>query len=66
MVYWNQLEGNNVFVDGRSRIGELKSPGYNMVMGFRDGASSSSFSLSIASFPTSLPYPSPCITNTEN
>jgi hypothetical protein len=41
MVYWNQLEGNNVFVDGRNRAGELKAPSYNMVMGFRDGASSS-------------------------
>ncbi|TEB24653.1 hypothetical protein FA13DRAFT_1638373 [Coprinellus micaceus] len=39
MVYWNQLEGNNVFVDGRNRAGELKAPSYNMVMGFRDGAS---------------------------
>lgn len=40
MIYWNQLEGNNIQVDGRDAAGDFKSPGYNMKLGFADGASS--------------------------
>ncbi|KAF6758275.1 hypothetical protein DFP72DRAFT_189986 [Ephemerocybe angulata] len=43
MIYWNQKEGNNVVVDGRDRRGDFKSPGYNMGMGFRDGAQNDIF-----------------------
>jgi hypothetical protein len=37
MIYWNQLEGNNIQVDGRDAAGDFKSPGYNMKLGFADG-----------------------------
>lgn len=37
MVFWNQLEGNNVNVDGYDLAGEPKSPTYNAKMGFSDG-----------------------------
>jgi len=37
MVYWNQNERNNIFVDGLDAAGEPKSPGYNMKLGFVDG-----------------------------
>ncbi|KAF5311489.1 hypothetical protein D9611_011608 [Ephemerocybe angulata] len=43
MLYWNQAEGNNVEVEGRDRRGEFRSPGYNMGMGFRDGAQNGIF-----------------------
>ncbi|KAF9524967.1 hypothetical protein CPB83DRAFT_860323 [Crepidotus variabilis] len=38
MVYWHQLDGNNVEVDGFDLAGENKSPGYNSKMGFPNGA----------------------------
>ncbi|KAJ2924699.1 hypothetical protein H1R20_g12389, partial [Candolleomyces eurysporus] len=37
MIYWNQLEGNNIQVDGRDAAGDFKSPGYNEKVGFADG-----------------------------
>lgn len=37
MIFWNQLEGNNVFVEGNQREGKDKSPGYDRKMGFSDG-----------------------------
>ena|SRR6266545_6624585 len=37
MVYWHQLEGNNVVVDGEDLSGQPKSPSYNRKMGFVDG-----------------------------
>ncbi|KAJ2912036.1 hypothetical protein MD484_g8377, partial [Candolleomyces efflorescens] len=43
MVYWNQLEGNNIQVDGRDAAGDFKSPGYNMKLGFADGAQNDIF-----------------------
>ncbi|KDQ07356.1 hypothetical protein BOTBODRAFT_180784 [Botryobasidium botryosum FD-172 SS1] len=38
MVFWQQLEGNNVVLSGNQADGQAKSPGYNMKMGFKDGA----------------------------
>ena len=38
MVYWNQNEGNNVYVTGWDAAGEPKSPGYNWRMGFANGS----------------------------
>ncbi|KXN90938.1 Cell division control protein 15 [Leucoagaricus sp. SymC.cos] len=38
MIYWNQLEGNNIDVSGQDLSGIPKSPGYNMKLGF-DNAS---------------------------
>jgi hypothetical protein len=37
MVYWNQAEGNNIWVDGFDNSGGHKSPGYNGKCGFWDG-----------------------------
>ncbi|KAF9047830.1 hypothetical protein BJ165DRAFT_1124076 [Panaeolus papilionaceus] len=43
MVYWNQLEGNNVVVDGVDSTGSPKSPSYNDKMGFKNGAQTDIF-----------------------
>lgn len=43
MVYWNQLEGNNIQVDGFDQSGGHKSPGYNGKCGFWDGAQNDIF-----------------------
>jgi hypothetical protein len=37
MVFWNQLEGNNVFVSGFDLSGRNRAPSYNNKMGFADG-----------------------------
>jgi hypothetical protein len=37
MVYWHQLEGNNVELSGNDLAGDPKSPSYNRKMGFSDG-----------------------------
>jgi len=37
MVFWNQLEGNNVNVSGLDLARQPKSPSYNMKMGFQAG-----------------------------
>ncbi|KAF8161583.1 hypothetical protein B0H34DRAFT_841179 [Crassisporium funariophilum] len=37
MVYWNQLEGNNVEVSGFDLAGDPKAPTYNVKLGFSDG-----------------------------
>ncbi|KIL67972.1 hypothetical protein M378DRAFT_9212 [Amanita muscaria Koide BX008] len=39
MLYWNQLEGNNIQVDGYDLAGSRKSPAYNQKCGFADGKS---------------------------
>ncbi|KAJ7721746.1 hypothetical protein DFH07DRAFT_1007484 [Mycena maculata] len=38
MIYWNQLDENNIFVERNDLSGEPKSPAYNSVLGFADGA----------------------------
>ncbi|KAF7323432.1 hypothetical protein HMN09_00124100 [Mycena chlorophos] len=43
MVYWNQLEGNNIEVSGYDNAGDPKSPGYNGNCGFADGAQNDIF-----------------------
>ena len=37
MLYWQQLTGNNIKVDGNDLSGEPKSPAYNTKCGFEDG-----------------------------
>ena len=37
MVFWNQLEGNNIEVAGRDLSGAPRSPGYNEKLGFENG-----------------------------
>ncbi|KAF8638893.1 hypothetical protein AX17_001945 [Amanita inopinata Kibby_2008] len=43
MLYWNQLEGNNIHVEGRDIAGLPKSPAYNNNCGFPDGAQNDIF-----------------------
>ncbi|KAJ7914883.1 hypothetical protein B0H13DRAFT_2001499 [Mycena leptocephala] len=38
MIFWNQLEGNNIVVSGNDVYGFPKSPAYNSVLGFDEGA----------------------------
>lgn len=42
MLYWNQQDGNNIWVDGYASNGDHKHPGYNYKCGFSDGASAAS------------------------
>lgn len=37
MIYWQQLDGNNIVVSGTQADGQPKSPGYNMKAGFKNG-----------------------------
>ena len=39
MIFWKQLDGNNVVLEGLQKEGNDKSPGYNWKMGFSDGKS---------------------------
>ncbi|KAF5386713.1 hypothetical protein D9615_002077 [Tricholomella constricta] len=43
MIYWNQLDGNNIKVSGFDRAGMHKSPAYNSKCGFPDGAQNDIF-----------------------
>lgn len=43
MVFWGQLDGDNISVDGQDAAGEPKSPGYNEKCGFKTGAQSDIF-----------------------
>ncbi|KAJ7284688.1 hypothetical protein C8J57DRAFT_699715 [Mycena rebaudengoi] len=43
MIYWNQLEGDNIFVEGNDSRGFPKSPAYNQVLGFQEGAQTDIF-----------------------
>ncbi|KAF8157899.1 hypothetical protein B0H34DRAFT_782604 [Crassisporium funariophilum] len=38
MIYWNQLDGNNIHVTGYDKFGRPKSPGYGLKLGFENGA----------------------------
>ena len=48
MVFYNQLEGNNVHVSGYDLAGQPRSPTYNSKMGFSDGELSQLFSIFVA------------------
>ncbi|KAJ6517256.1 hypothetical protein C8R47DRAFT_1000280 [Mycena vitilis] len=43
MIYWNQLDGSNIFVSGSDSHGAPRSPAYNSVLGFSDGAQTDIF-----------------------
>ncbi|KAJ7685992.1 hypothetical protein B0H17DRAFT_1072809 [Mycena rosella] len=43
MIYWNQLDGSNIVVDGSDAHGDPKSPAYNSVLGFANGAQTDIF-----------------------
>lgn len=38
LIYWNQLEGNNIEVTGADLAGDPRSPAFNAKLGFSDGA----------------------------
>ncbi|KIY71843.1 hypothetical protein CYLTODRAFT_418559 [Cylindrobasidium torrendii FP15055 ss-10] len=54
MVYWHQLDGNNVEVDGFDSAGMNKSPGYNRKMGFDNGRQTDIFDDSATVTTTSI------------
>jgi hypothetical protein len=37
MIFWHQLEGNNIEVEGQDAAGDNKSPAYNEKLGFKTG-----------------------------
>lgn len=39
LLYWNQLEGDNIEVNGTDLAGDPRSPGYNPKVGFSNGMS---------------------------
>ncbi|KAG6909396.1 hypothetical protein DXG01_000697 [Tephrocybe rancida] len=43
MIYWHQLDGNNINVSGQDLSGQPKSPAYNQKAGFPDGAQNDIF-----------------------
>jgi len=43
LIYWNQLDGNNIETSGFDLEGEPKSPAYNTKCGFPDGAQNDIF-----------------------
>ncbi|KIK60325.1 hypothetical protein GYMLUDRAFT_200411 [Collybiopsis luxurians FD-317 M1] len=58
MLYWNQLEGNNIEVEGWDLAGDPKSPAYNAKCGFKNGAQTDIFLEPGSATPTHVP-PSP-------
>jgi len=43
IIAWNQADGNNIHVTGMDNSGSPRSPGYNMKLGFRNGAQTDIF-----------------------
>lgn len=43
MLYWNQQEGNNIWVQGLDKAGAPRSPAYNSKCGFAEGAQNDIF-----------------------
>ncbi|KAF9465322.1 hypothetical protein BDZ94DRAFT_1254262 [Collybia nuda] len=43
LIYWNQLEGNNIEVSGTDLAGDPRSPAYNTKLGFSNGAQTDIF-----------------------
>lgn len=37
MIFWHQLDGNNIETEGLDASGQNKSPGYNEKLGFKSG-----------------------------
>ncbi|KAF8959239.1 hypothetical protein BDZ97DRAFT_1402066 [Flammula alnicola] len=55
MVFWNQLEANNVAVSGNDLSGDAKSPTYNSKMGFTSGAQTDIFQTAGTATSTYIP-----------
>lgn len=59
MIYWNQLEGNNIQVSGLDLSGHPRSPAYNDKLGFANGAQTDIFMKPGTATPTTVkPGPS--------
>ncbi|RDB14866.1 hypothetical protein Hypma_016410 [Hypsizygus marmoreus] len=59
LIYWNQLEGNNIVVSGQDLAGDPRSPAYNTKLGFANGAQTDIFESSGTATQTSIrPGPS--------
>ncbi|CAK5270782.1 unnamed protein product [Mycena citricolor] len=54
MIYWNQLDGNNIEVDGLDLAGQPRSPAYNQVLGFVEGRQTDIFLKDGTASPTSV------------
>ncbi|KDR69809.1 hypothetical protein GALMADRAFT_145206 [Galerina marginata CBS 339.88] len=65
MVFWHQLEGNNVVVSGSDLAGNPKSPTYNLKMGFSNGAQMDIFLDSGPAETTSIDLAAPATTLTS-
>ncbi|KAG5653756.1 hypothetical protein H0H81_010843 [Sphagnurus paluster] len=62
MIYWNQLEGNNIQVSGLDLSGHPRSPAYNDKLGFANGAQTDIFMKPGTATPTTVkPGPSPLV-----
>ncbi|KAJ6530987.1 hypothetical protein DFH09DRAFT_1044729 [Mycena vulgaris] len=59
MIYWNQLDGSNIFVSGSDSHGSPRSPAYNSVLGFPEGAQTDIFQSNGTASPTSIAPTSP-------
>ncbi|KAF5320701.1 hypothetical protein D9619_002173 [Psilocybe cf. subviscida] len=55
MIFFNQLEGNNVQVDGFDLSGDNRHPTYNNKMGFSSGAQTDIFQEAGTATPTHIP-----------
>ncbi|KAJ3765688.1 hypothetical protein FB446DRAFT_759897 [Lentinula raphanica] len=58
MLYWHQLDGNNIEVEGLDLAGNHKSPAYNAKCGYKNGAQTDIFLEPGTATPTNVP-PSP-------
>ncbi|KAG6816493.1 hypothetical protein H0H87_005574 [Tephrocybe sp. NHM501043] len=71
MIYWNQLDGNNIQVSGKDLSGQPRSPAYNQKLGFADGAQNDIFAApsqgggNSNSPPADSPSPSPSSTRSN-
>jgi len=73
MIYWNQLDGNNIEVNGTDLAGDPKSPAYNNKLGFQNGAQTDVFmsagsatQTSIAPGPTGAIVPNPVASSSSS
>jgi len=63
MIYWHQLDGNNIETDGLDLEGAPRSPAYNTKLGFKNGAQIDIFADPGSATPTYMP-PSPSSSQT--
>ncbi|KAL0961178.1 hypothetical protein HGRIS_006150 [Hohenbuehelia grisea] len=62
MIYWNQFEGNNIEVSGLDLSGHVRSPAYNVKLGFPNGAQNDIFLTGAAASSAASSAPRPTST----